>query len=118
LPLDVASVTPCKPPVFALANLIQSFTQMPHDMELVEQNRSLRRMRRRRQPKWFPHVHHGEPKARALLLAEPGVELPHARLRAVLAAKPDRPATDQIADHDPIAVTLANRDLVNANYPR
>src|SRR5437660_3996359 len=40
----------------------------------------------------IPHVHHGEPNARALLLADKGVELPQARLRTVLAAKPDRPA--------------------------
>jgi hypothetical protein len=32
-------------------------------------------MRRRRQPKRLPHVHHCEPNARALLRAEPGVEL-------------------------------------------
>src|SRR5580693_4310258 len=75
-------------------------------------------MRRRRQPKRLPHVHYREPKARALLLTEPGVELAHARLRAVLAAKPNRPAAQQIAHYDPIGVTLPDRDLVNANYLR
>jgi hypothetical protein len=44
LALDVAPVTARKPPIFALANVIQSLAQMPHDMELVEQNRGLRRM--------------------------------------------------------------------------
>src|SRR6202040_1364198 len=70
------------------------------------------------QPKRLPHVHYREPKARALLLTEPGVELAHARLQAVLAAKPNRPAAQQIAHHDPIGVTLPDRDLVNANFLR
>src|ERR1700726_1644072 len=86
--------------------VIQSFTEMPHDMELVEQNRRLQRMRRRRQPKRLPYVHHCEPNARALLRAEPGVELAHTRLRTVLAAKPDRPAAKQIAHHNPVGVPI------------
>jgi hypothetical protein len=47
-----------------------------------------------------------------------GVELAHACLRTVLAAKPDRPAPQQIAHHDPIGVTLTDRDLVNAYHLR
>jgi hypothetical protein len=35
--------------------------------------------------------------------------------KAVLTAKPDRPATQQVADHDPVGVTLADRDFVNAD---
>jgi hypothetical protein len=64
--LDVAPIAPRKPPIFALANLIQSLAQMPHDMELVEQNRGLRRMRRRRQPKRLPHVHYRQPEGQEL----------------------------------------------------
>src|SRR5213595_4058722 len=79
---------------------------MPHDMELVEQNRGLRRMSCCRYPKRLPHIHHREPNAGALLLAQPGIELAHACLRAVLAAKPDRAPAQQIAHHDPIGVTL------------
>ena len=75
-------------------------------------------MRCRRQPKRLPHVHHREPNARVLPLAQPGVELAHARLRAILAAKPDRTTTQEVTDHDPIGVTLPDRDLVNANHPR
>src|SRR6516164_5401036 len=85
--------------------------------ELVEQNRGLRRTCRRRQPKRLPHVHDRKPDARALLHAEPGIELAHARLRPVLATKPDRPAPQKIAHHDPIGVTLADRDLVDAKRP-
>src|SRR6516164_5683704 len=71
-------------------------------------------MRRRHQPKRLPHVHYRQPNPRTLLRPDPGVELSHARLRAVLAAKPDRPATNEIADHDPIAVPFADRDFINA----
>ena len=91
---------------------------MADDMELVEQNRRLRRMRIRRQSERLPHVHDRQANARTLLLAEPGVELAHARLRAVLAAKPDRPAAHKVADHDPVTVTFADRNLVDADHPR
>jgi hypothetical protein len=57
--------------------------EMAHDMELVEQNRGLRRMRLRRHPKRLPHVHHRKTNARTLPRAEPGVEPCHARLRAL-----------------------------------
>src|SRR5215467_2348692 len=70
-------------------------------------------MRGRRHPKRLPHVHHCKANTCALLLAEPGVELRHARFRSVLAAKPDRPAPHKIADHDPIGMTLADRNLVD-----
>ena len=39
-------------------------------------------------------------------------------LRAVLAAKPDRPAAQEIAHHDPVSVTLADRNLINADHLR
>src|SRR6267154_5981000 len=91
---------------------------MAHDVELVEQNRGLRRMRLRRQAERFPHVHHGKAKARALPRAKPGVEGAHARLRAVLTAEPDRPPANEVADHDAVGVTFANRNLVDADHPR
>src|SRR6201997_2302846 len=70
-------------------------------------------MRGRRHPKRLPHVHHGKANTRGLFLAKPGIELRHAGFRSVLAAKPDRPTPLKIADHDPIAMTLADRDLVD-----
>ena len=91
---------------------------MAHDMELVEQNRGVRRMRRRRQTERPLHIHHRKANAPALFCAEPDIELAHARLRAVLAAKPDRPAAQEIAHHDPISVALADRNLVNADHLR
>src|SRR6266852_740294 len=101
--------------IFALAHRIQSLAQMPHDMELIEQNRRLRCIRLRRQTERLPHVHDGKANARTLLLAEPGVELAHACLRAVLAAKPDRPPAHKVADHNPVGVTFADRYLVDAD---
>src|SRR5215471_8331545 len=84
LALDVAPVTAGKAGIFALATPIQGLAQMPHDMELVEQDRGLRRMRLRRLAERLPHVHDGKPDARTLARAEPAIELAHARLRSVL----------------------------------
>src|SRR6266581_6634450 len=70
-------------------------------------------MRDRRHPKRLPHVHDAKANTRSLLLAEPGVELRHAGLGAVHAAKPDRSTPRKIADHDPIGMTLADRNLVD-----
>src|SRR5712691_13122985 len=44
--------------------------------------------------------------------------LAHVCLRTVLAAKPDRATAHEIADHDPVAVTFADRKLVNADHLR
>jgi hypothetical protein len=38
-------------------------------------------------------------------------------LRAVLPGKPNRSATNEIADHDPVAMPFPNRDLINAFGP-
>src|ERR1700752_1674912 len=69
-------------------------------------------------PKRLPHVHHRKANTPALLRAKPGVELRHAGFRAVLAAEPDRPTPLKIADHDPIGMTLADRNLVDPDNPR
>src|SRR5258705_7916276 len=118
LALDVAPIAAGKPCVLALADRIQGFAQMAHDVELVEQNRGLRCMHLRRQAERLRHVHHSKAKARALPRAKPGVEGAHARLRAVLAAEPDRPPRNEVADHDAVGVTFANRNLVDADRPR
>ena len=73
--------------------------------------------------KRLPHVHHRQTDALAFLVSQPGEELAHAGLGAVLAAEPDGTASDQIADHDTVGVALAHRDLVDADhlgggYPR
>jgi len=50
-----------------------------------------------------------------LLFPEKSIELVHARFRAILATEPDRAAADQIAHDDPVGMTLADRDLVDAD---
>src|SRR5207253_4591414 len=64
----------------------------------------------------LPHVHHCQPNCASLLLAQPVIELRHARLRAVLAAEPDRASSNQIAHHNAIGVALADCNLVNADH--
>src|SRR5664280_718293 len=88
---------------------------MAHDVKLVEQDRRLWRPFPRRVAKRLPHVHHRQANAVALLLAQPVVELRHARLRAILPAEPNRPAADQVAHHDTVAMALADRDLIDAD---
>src|SRR5437879_1980382 len=62
--------------------------------------------------------HHGEPDAPTLPLAKPLIALGNAGFRAIFAAKPDRALANEVADHDPILVTLADRDLVDADHHR
>ena len=88
---------------------------MAHDVELVEQDARLRCVALGRVPKRLPHVHHGQANPRALLGSQPLEELVHAGLGAVLAAEPDRTPTFQIAHHDAVGVTLADRYLVDAD---
>ena len=63
-----------------------------------------------------PHVHDRKSNLLALLGSQPLEELVHALFGAVLASEPDWPPTQQIADHDPVRVTLPNRDLVDSDY--
>src|SRR5271157_248693 len=72
----------------------------------------------RRLPERLPHVHDRQTYPRTLAFTEPSVELAHARLRAVLAAEPDRPTAHQVAHHDPISVTFADRNLVHPDHLR
>jgi len=115
LTLDVAPLFARESGVLALAYLIQRLAQVAHDVELVEQDGRLRRLLPGRITKGLPHVHHRQANAPALLVSEPGIELRHARLRAVLAPEPDRAHPDQIAHHDAIGVPLADRDFVDAD---
>src|SRR5260370_444537 len=65
LTLDVAAILAAEPRVLGLAYLVERFSQMTHDVELVEQDRRLRRMCRRGVTKRLPHVHHRPAKAPA-----------------------------------------------------
>jgi hypothetical protein len=66
----------------------------------------------------LPHVHDSQSDFPALLRAEPGEEFVQAVLGTVLAAKPDGTTPFEVADHDPIAVMLADGDFVDADDTR
>ena len=53
LTLDVAPLAALQPGILALANRIQGLTQMADDMELIEQNRRLRRISSSHTRHWF-----------------------------------------------------------------
>src|SRR5438874_398876 len=112
---DEAAILALQPRILTLAHLIERLTQVAQHVELVEQDARLRGSAGGGVSKRLPHVHHRQTNAPGFLFSQPAVELMHAGLRAVLATKPDRAPTDQVADHDAIGVALANRDLVDAN---
>src|SRR5258708_4549937 len=115
LALDEAPISAAEAGVFGLAYLVERLAEMAHDVELVEQDRRLRRFVLRDGAERLPHVHHGELDFAALFEPQPVVERRHAGLGTVLAAEPYRPLAHQVADHDAIAVALADRDLVDAD---
>ena len=82
---------------------------------LVVEDRCIRHVLAHRVGEGLPHVHHRELDAGSLGFSEPFVELGHARLGAILAAEPDRLPTDEIAHHDAIRVSFADRYLVDAD---
>ncbi len=116
LALDVTPLPVTEPGVLALADFVQCRTQVAHDVELVVQDRRLRRLPPGRVVKWLPHVHHREPQAVALFRPQPGIKLVHRRLRTVLPAKPDRTSPHEVTHHDAVGVARADRDLINADH--
>src|SRR6195256_2054582 len=115
LALDEAPISAAEAGGFGLAHLFGRLAEMAHDVELVEQDRRLRRFFLRDVAERLPHVHPGKFVFAALFEPQPVVERRHAGLGTILAAEPDRPLANQVADHDAIAVALANRDLVDAD---
>ncbi len=57
----------------------------------------------------LPHIHYCQTISAAFLGAEPVKEGIKACFRAIGSAEPDRPASEQIADYDPVFVSLARR---------
>jgi hypothetical protein len=57
-PLMKRAILAAEARVFGLAYLVERVAQMAHDVELVEQDRRLRCVRRGRVAKRLPHVHH------------------------------------------------------------
>src|SRR5947207_15643617 len=91
---------------------------MAHDVELVEQDCRLRWPRFGDGAERFPHVHHDKLDLAALLEPQGVVERRHAGLGTIRSAEPDRPLANEVADHDTVAVALANRDLVDPDRSR
>src|SRR5438309_3057171 len=116
LPLDKASIFACQPPVLTFSNLIQRLAQMAHHMKLVIENRRLRGAHLGSVSKRFPHVHDRQANPCALGLSQLIEELRQAWLGAVFTAKPDRSSLLQVAHHNPIRVSFANRYLVDADH--
>jgi len=115
LSLDIGAVLTLEPGVFGLAHLVQRLAKVSHNMKLVEQDGRLRGLRLRRLAERFPHIHHRQTDAFRLLFPEPIVKLRHTHLGTILATEPDRPISNQIADHDTVRVPFAYRDLVDAD---
>ncbi len=118
LALDVAPILATEPPVLGLAYLVEHLAQVPHDVELVEQDRCLRRVRGSRVAKRLPRIHHRQANGCCLPLAEPAVELPHARFRTILSAEPDRTLSNEVAHNDAVGMALPDRDFVDADRLR
>ena len=118
LPLDEAPILAGQPSVLALAHLVESLAEVPDDMELVVQDSGLGRVAFGRFGEGLPHVHDGQPDPPARLGAQPGEELVQAFLGTVLAPVPEGTMPNQVADDDPVDVSLALRDLVEADHLR
>ena len=90
---------------------------MPHDMELVVQDRCLRSMPLffQRSRKGLPHVHHGELDFTAFLGPQPLIEGIHAFYRTVGTAEPNRAVADEIAHHDSVAMPFPDGHFVDAD---
>src|SRR5262249_54897309 len=114
-PFDEAAILPREPRIFALAHLVHRLAQVVQHVKLVVQDARLRRVLAGRVGECLPHVHHREADFAAFAWSEPGEELIQARLGAVGAAEPDRPAAHEIADDDAIRVSLADGDFVDAD---
>src|SRR5208283_1232075 len=115
LPLDETTLLALEACVLSLANLVECLAEVLHHVELIEQDGRLGGVLVRGVAKRLPHIHDGEANAFSLLFTEKSVELIHARLAPVVSAEPDRPTPFQVADHDPVAVALADRDLIDPN---
>ncbi len=115
LALAVAAVFPAAPAVCGFASRIEPRAPVAHDGELVKPDRRLRGLGHGGGAKRLPHVPHRQPEAVGLGCPEPRVELLQAFLRPVLTPAPDRPATAQVADHDPLGGARAERALVTAD---
>ena len=135
LSLDETALFASQSCVLSAPHFIQRIIQMAYNVKLVEQDRRLMKLLaiplgcQKAATKWlvmrrlagccvvkrFPHIHHRQASFCAFLRPKPIMELHHARFGSILPAKPDGPATNQVAHHDAVSMPLANCDSVDAN---
>ena len=89
---------------------------MAHNVKLVEQNGGVFGMAFGRRAERLPHVHHRQANRFRSFGPQPLVKHFHARLGTIPAAKPDRSKPQQVAHDDPIRVSFANGNLVDADH--
>jgi len=113
LSLDERFVLPREPAVFGSAHLVERLSEVPNDVELLEQDRRLGGVLLRGLQEGLPHVHRSDLDPLALLRSQPLAEGIHGSFRAVWATEPDGPLPDQVAGHDPVGMPLADRHFVD-----
>jgi hypothetical protein len=113
LALDEGAVLHGHPLVLCATDLIHGVGQMAQDVELVEQNLGLRRLRLHRVAERLPHVHHGQPNPGRLLGAQVEKEPVQVGFGPSLPPDPDRAPPFQIAHHNAIGVALFDRQLIH-----
>ena len=86
-------------------------------MELVEDDPGLRGILQHRVPERLPHVHGSQFDASALFPAQRLEKQVNVSLFATLTTDPDGPLPIQVTDDDPIVMSLADGDLINADGP-
>ncbi len=88
---------------------------MAHDMELVEDDPSIRGIFQYRIPEWLPHVHGRQFDVSALFLAQRLEEQVDVSLFTALTTDPNGAPPIQVTDDDPVVMPLANGDLINTD---
>src|SRR4030081_1585978 len=93
LALDEAPLSATEAGRFGLAPLVERLAEMAHDVELVEQDRRLRRFVLRDVAERLPHVHHGELDFAALFEPQPVVERRHGSTVAAVSPRTGKIST-------------------------
>lgn len=91
---------------------------MAHDMKLVKDDPGLRRVVSHRVPERLPHIHGRQFDSSTLFLTQRLEKQVDINLFAALTTDPDRTTPVQVTDDDPVVMSFANGDLINADGPR
>ena len=90
---------------------------MAHDMKFIEDDPGIWGVLQYRVPEWLPHVHGSQFDVSALFLAQCFEKQINVSLFATLTTNPDRTSPIQITDNDPVVMSFAYGDLINADGP-